>query len=98
MANDLSLDKINDILRNIGRMIGDALEVPRRRKQRQPCLDESGFVGHRRDQVVNDLAVVSIDVVIEPADVASETGVEVDKRIDALANHLDREFGHSLEF
>ncbi len=53
---------------------------------------------HLGNQFFDDIVIVTIDLVIEPAHAPGQAGIEVDKRIQALAHHRGRQIGHALEF
>src|SRR5262245_45852579 len=57
MADDLSFHEVDDIFRNVGRMIGDALQVTRGREKLQTGVHILRRLFHELAYEVDDLAV-----------------------------------------
>src|SRR6266545_178838 len=98
MADDLALDEIDNVLRDVRGVVRDALQVPSRREQRQALLDHLWRRLHGPDQFGDDRVVVAVHLVIEAADEARQAGVEIDEGIEALPHHRRRQVGHALQF
>lgn len=57
----------DNVLSNVGRVVGDPLQLPGDREQIEARLDVRWFLAHVLDDLGNDVAIVPIDLVIEPA-------------------------------
>ena len=51
MADDLPLNEVNHILRDVGRVVGDSLQMPGGREERQTRLHHGGRFPHQLDQL-----------------------------------------------
>src|SRR5262245_45310788 len=54
VADDLPLYQVDDILGDVRGVVGDPLQVPRRREQRQALLHHLRRLLHHADQLVDD--------------------------------------------
>src|SRR5260370_18679913 len=97
MANDLAFHQVNDVLGNVGCMVGNALQMARRREERQTRLHHGRRGTHVRDELRNDLVVVTVHLVVEPADRPRLAGIEVYKGVQALPHHRRRQIRHALQ-
>lgn len=68
MADDLTLDHIDDVFGNVGGEIGDAFQVPRCGEEQEIGLDESRILADLVLGLCDDLEVVVIDGVVFRAD------------------------------
>ena len=73
MADDLTLDQVHHILGDVGRMIGNALQVPGRGKERQSRLHHLGILLHQGDQFLDDIMITLIDFIVESANAAGQS-------------------------
>ena len=53
---------------------------------------------HDADQLLDDRRIESVDFVIEADDLPGQPGIEMDKRIQAVADHDRGHVGHALQF
>ena len=65
VAHDLALDQVDHVLGDVGGVVGDALQVARRREQRQARLDQvRATPSSRAISSCDDLAVVAVHLVV----------------------------------
>ena len=61
MANDLAFDQIDDVFRDVGGVIGNSFDVPRRGKQTQRGFDELRIALHHLHEFDDDFAIEFIE-------------------------------------
>jgi len=98
MPDDGPFDEVDDILGDIGGMIGDSFDVSGGREQLDGGFDQGRIGSHEIDEVVDDFAVEFIDVVIAGADFAGKVAVQFDEGVDAVVEHFEGDGGHFAKF
>ncbi len=97
MADDLALDQVDDVLGDVGGVVGDPFQVADGAEQGQARLDVRRRPPHRPDDLGDDVGVEAVDLVVQADDPAGPRHVQVDEGVQALADHGRCQVGHPLE-
>src|SRR5207302_10107359 len=92
-----ALDQVDDVLGDVGRVVGDPLQVADGREHGQARVDQRGRGLHGVHDLLDDLVVVAIDLVVQAHHRVGQGGVQLDEGVQALAHHGGGQVGHLLE-
>src|ERR1700730_13265040 len=77
----------NDVLRDVGGMVGDALEVSRGENELHARTDQCCLLGHGGEQILEDAIAVLVHHVVAFEDLRGHFDIAKDERAEALADH-----------
>ena len=81
VAGDFAVDQVNDVLGNVGGMVGNPFDVARGGVKVKGGVDVRGICLYEIVQIGNQLAVEIIDDVVAPAHFARRFDVEPHKSV-----------------
>src|ERR1700675_3294897 len=91
-------DPEDDVLGNVGGVVGDALEMPGGENELHSRTDERGLLRHALHELVEDAVAVLIDDVVTLKDLTGHFDVTKDYRAEALADHGADRRCHGSQF
>ena len=97
VPDDDPLLEVNDRLRNISGVVGDAFEVPRGAHQLEPGVELSGIMTERFLELVAELAILPIDRAVARNDGSCAYGVAAGQGVIAGAHLGEYVAGQRLE-
>src|ERR1044071_97808 len=97
VPNAFSFDHKNDHLRDIGRVIGHALEIFRYRADLHGAVDRVRILDHEGDDFAEDLAVELVDLFVVLANFQRQASVLAHKSVQAFAGHSLRDARHARD-
>src|SRR5580658_3945286 len=87
VANIPSAKPEQNVLGNIGGMIGNAFQVPGGEYQMENRVHAMGILGHICEQALEDPVAVGVDDIIALEDFGSEVHIAEDEGAETLADH-----------
>src|SRR6476661_3480647 len=87
MLDLLALRKINGILSNVCRQVGDALEIPAHEEKLEGRTNVARALHHVREHHTEYGIVKRIDCVICHADFTSECSISAQECVESVAQH-----------
>ena len=90
----LRLRDEDHVLGDVGRVVGDPLQVPADQDEAERALDRPGVGHHVGEELAEHLVLELVHLVVALEHVAGVLGVLLDERVERVADHLLRDGGH----
>src|SRR5450432_1185551 len=98
MFDRLALRQVYRILGDVGREIGDTLEVAAHEKQLERGRDGGRILEHVREEDAEERVVQRVHLIVAPAHVTTEHAVAANEGVERVAEHVAGAASHILDF